>query len=239
MVDDIVFGRGGFSYRGKRNGSRFYGFKWFTPKDGTNPELGLDYLAVRYGVTAIQNRLNAMGFPILVNGEFGPFTARAVRQLQKHYGLKVDGWVGPATAKVMWRDLVAYIGMAHCGRPELIWGQTMLESANGDPGAVSGIYKVSNGPDYGLSQINLRFNPHVTMQQAFHPPFALEWSAKRLKVALDMFDGKGPDLQTKCAVAYHNNPLAARQWYEIGWVGEDEQIALYVKAVLARAATWQ
>lgn len=49
-------------------------------------------------VIRLQERLKALGFykgPI--DGDFGTQTEQAVRQAQRHYGLEVDGVVGPAT----------------------------------------------------------------------------------------------------------------------------------------------
>jgi soluble lytic murein transglycosylase-like protein len=113
---------------------------------------------------------------------------------------------------------------------------TQLESGF-DPGAVSFKFKVENGPDFGMCQINLHFNPKVSLDQAFDPAFALKWSARRLSDALRRFSGKGPELQEQCAVAYHNSPVRAQQWYDTGQP-PTEQIEEYVRLVLERAETF-
>jgi len=52
-------------------------------------------------VTLIQERLNALGYPVAVDGVFGPETDSAVRQFQAVNGLAVDGVVGPATRQAL------------------------------------------------------------------------------------------------------------------------------------------
>ena len=45
----------------------------------------------------VQTQLNAVGFPVVVDGSYGPQTAGAVSDFQAVYGLIVDGIVGPET----------------------------------------------------------------------------------------------------------------------------------------------
>ena len=58
---------------------------------------GLDGADVRY----LQHRLSALGFPLYLDGKFGPATEQAVRQLQKAHGYDVDGIVGSATSHLI------------------------------------------------------------------------------------------------------------------------------------------
>ena len=49
-------------------------------------------------VLAVQRRLAALGFdPGPLDGEYGPATEHAVRELQETAGIEVDGIVGPET----------------------------------------------------------------------------------------------------------------------------------------------
>ena len=52
-------------------------------------------------VTALQQALVNVGFPVTVDGNFGTSTDAAVRQFQQQKGLTVDGIVGPATRSAL------------------------------------------------------------------------------------------------------------------------------------------
>ena len=54
------------------------------------------------GVSFIQERLGLLGFPVAIDGRFGPGTETAVKNFQSSRGITVDGIVGPAT----WDKLV-------------------------------------------------------------------------------------------------------------------------------------
>lgn len=62
-----------------------------------------DYCGVSFGynVYDIQVALNYAGFPVAVDGVFGPQTESAIRAFQAHCGLIPDGIVGPATARAL------------------------------------------------------------------------------------------------------------------------------------------
>ena len=237
---ELIRGRGAWSTLGKDNGSKYYCYLSRMYMDGRRPNYDLHHFAVNRGVRAIQIRLNYLGFriPVVgeinVNGKFGFHTKLGVKWFQQEYNLPVDGVVGPVTSQALWLPLVRAIGMRVCSRPDILYGMTALESAF-DPGAISSLYKPENGPDYGLCQINTHFNPHVGVGEAFTPRYALNWSASRFQNAMDSFSGKGITLQTNCAIAYHNSPVQAGQWFETG-VPPTEQIETYVALVLERAS---
>lgn len=52
---------------------------------------------VNEAVITVQRQLNNYGFPLIVDGFFGPKTEAAVRSFQARAGILVDGIVGPQT----------------------------------------------------------------------------------------------------------------------------------------------
>ena len=52
-------------------------------------------------VSDLQARLKALGYKVDEDGKFGPQTRAAVLALQKKYGLKTDGLVGPKTTAAL------------------------------------------------------------------------------------------------------------------------------------------
>ena len=203
-----------------------------------------DEWAVHYGIMAIQKSINSQGYrhpvlgPIPVTGLFGPRTQWGVQWLQKARGLKVDGVFGPLTARALFVPLVKFYCSGIMGGIVVpfhhICGMFDLESG-WDPAAVSTCYKPENGPDRGLAQINEAANLSISEKDTFDPFVSIPYAVHRLHAGRLRFDDKGPELQTNCSIAQHNNPAAARLWYEIGWMGEDEPIRIYVDRVLDRA----
>jgi hypothetical protein len=55
-------------------------------------------------VRALQERLVALGFEMIPDGQFGPMTDLAVTEFQKQQGLEPDGIVGPGTRKALGLD---------------------------------------------------------------------------------------------------------------------------------------
>lgn len=57
-------------------------------------------------VVAIQERLSALGYDVVADGDFGPATANAVKAFQRDRGLESDGVVGAQTyLSLMGRDI--------------------------------------------------------------------------------------------------------------------------------------
>lgn len=57
-------------------------------------------------VIRLQNRLNNLGFHLVVDGIFGQKTEVAVQQYQIDYQLKVDGVVGLQTWKALFHEFL-------------------------------------------------------------------------------------------------------------------------------------
>jgi hypothetical protein len=158
-----------------------------------------------------------------VDGIFGLKTQQAVKNFQSRSGLGIDGVIGPKTARSLFDKRARF----HEGRVEMpgpyLHGLMRWESAY-DPGAIG-----PNGVDTGLVQINLDAHKDITNLEALDPAFAVPYAANRMRSAADSFASK-PDLAWKCAIAQHNSPRKAKQWFEVG-VPPDDQIALYVSRI--------
>jgi peptidoglycan hydrolase-like protein with peptidoglycan-binding domain len=56
-------------------------------------------------VSQLQTQLSKLGYPVKVDGDFGPETDKAVKELQTMFGYDVDGVVGPGTSKLITQQL--------------------------------------------------------------------------------------------------------------------------------------
>lgn len=233
-VPGVTSGRGAWSSVGKDNGSRYYEYIKGRALDGSSASKNVNYQAVNLGVKAIQARINSYGYSpaLIADGVFGSGTRHGVAWIQEKLGLNPDGQAGPTTLKALWKDYLIWFAGVHGVPAGHLFGFMMLESV-GDPGAVG----YTTPSDRGLNQINLSAHPNVTVEQAFDPLFSINYTASRLRNARDQFSGKTVELRTKCSIAQHNSPLAAKQWYSTGFP-PNEKIRVYVDKVLSYAAAF-
>lgn len=62
----------------------------------------------------VQSILADLGYPVPVDGSYGGGSAQAIKLFQKHYGLSVDGNVGPATKEKLisaWKEFKLFFGV--------------------------------------------------------------------------------------------------------------------------------
>lgn len=134
-----------------------------------DPRLGAALIAIKKEIV-----YNGYGefFVVADTPVFGDAAANAVKKFQADKGLKVDGQVGPSTARELFRkrteDIERRYDLIHGTLGNLI----TLESA-WDPVAIG----YADPDDHGLVQINLRIHSDVTVEQAYDPAFSINWAA--------------------------------------------------------------
>jgi peptidoglycan hydrolase-like protein with peptidoglycan-binding domain len=226
---------------------------------GAEPTVDFWHTAVTYGVKAIQNRINELGYTpkLLVDGDFGAKTKAAVLWVQGHKlgftGTAVDGVVGRATAKALFLP-IAKAEQTRVGIPgNLLLGGVDLESS-WDPGAQG-----SGTPfDLGLQQKNTKAYASVTWDMAFDAHWSLGDFANEMGSAYGRYlpsatsTWKTEQLRRQCAAGHHFAPTWADTWWSTGTaplpkgytdLSPEEQkkvvtIEKYANAVLARAANF-
>lgn len=101
---DIGYDHGCYDYGCGGGYEVSYDYGCYDPCEPVHPVSTCDdYCGVSFGynVYDIQVALNYAGFPVAVDGVFGPQTESAIRAFQAHCGLIPDGIVGPATARAL------------------------------------------------------------------------------------------------------------------------------------------
>lgn len=226
-------GRGAWTSVGKDNGASDYIFIQGKPDDGSTPSKGLNYEAVNLGVRAIQKRLNFFSTvpALVVDGDLGYNTSKAIKFFQSQNGLIVDGDCGPNTSKALWKRLISNLEMTYGVMYHNLFGIALHESLL-DAGAVG----ASTPGDRGLVQWNTE-NSGLTIQEAHDPEYSLTKAAQRIRAAQTKYFGKGMELQINCSIAQWNAPLWADQWFTNGTPPNDT-ISKYVADVLAAAKTF-
>lgn len=207
-----------------------------------------DYRAVWAGTKAIQTEINRQFHQNLAtDGTFGKATSDAVVEVQRAYGLLAGytpGRVGPTLAKRLFRDLVLTAQQNYNIPNNDLGGLLDLES-NYDPGCVGEVSDLDNG----IAQFHIdgsktwwfshfdRPEVGITHTLAFDAAWAIDSAGARMAFYRDRYAGKGADLQRFCALAQHNAPAWADQWFSTG-TAPNASISTYVQVAINRAASY-
>jgi hypothetical protein len=155
-----------------------------------------------------------------LNGVFGRTLRQAVIEFQIDEGLKVDGTVGPVTARRIAKPLVQLTQLARGIPNNLLAGLFRLESGF-DPGA-QGVVRVKS-TDRGWAQISDESFAEISDAQAYGDlPFVVDFGADQLVESGPTRDGPTyAELgRWDCAILHHNTPVGAKYLYEHGTVAE-------------------
>lgn len=251
----MIQGRGAWTERGKQNGTIYYTFIPGEPLDGTEPiempedPLGVEdaaqpfwYNRVHRGVLATQRLLRLNGMTdVPLSGVFDQRTHEAAVRFQALYPDQVgaaDGLVGPKTSKTLLHPVIISAAIGAQIDPRYLYGFGCKETQM-DLGAQGQL----NNPDSGWIQRNLAAGTDnkVTdkeLDAAYNPVKLAEWAAMRFRVGLDRYKGKGWELRLHCAIAQHNSPVWADEWFK-DMAPPNDTIDNYVGQVLLYSSQWQ
>jgi len=134
-------------------------------------------------VTHLQRSLVAWGYPLLVDGVFGPQTLRVVLALQLAEGLSADGVAGPQTLAHLDAGPVAYVAerapaLGHDDTPQI----RALFAARCDLGAMESPVGSNSGP--ALAHLVDGYGAHHRVPSLSPPPWCAiavcSWTAYAL-----------------------------------------------------------
>lgn len=131
-----------------------------------------------YACMSIKKELVYNGFTEGVDPSkqvIGLQASNAIKEFQKLKGLTADGVVGPNTARVLFKKRALAVENKYDIPNNWVCKLKTLESAN-DPGAVGSV----DPDDHGLVQINLRFHPDFSLQEAIDAELSLNYAGQTL-----------------------------------------------------------
>jgi hypothetical protein len=133
-------------------------------------------------VYGLQTGLDAIGYTLAFDGDFGPATDDAVRRFQRDNFLTADGIAGENTQTRLISLLDTRTHNRHDNLPDgLLRGFVASESAS-NVGAVN--WNIDGGVDCGVVQIRCYGPPYIMdeMRKAYNPQVALEVLASRFLI---------------------------------------------------------
>jgi hypothetical protein len=173
-------------------------------------------------VYGLQSGLDALGYNLTFDGDFGVRTDQAVRNFQLKQKLQPDGIAGQATQTRIITLLDAKTHNKHKQLPAgLLRGFSESEGGN-NVGAVN--WHVSGGVDCGVVQVRCYGPPYKAneMYVAYDPLKSMERVAVTFLGKVSSFRGmsyakKQPlEFAQRCAALYWNWPYAADQYARYG-----------------------
>lgn len=142
---------------------------------------------------------------------FGDAATNRTKDFQRDRGLKIDGQVGPATARELFRKRTEFLENIHAFTRGTLGNLITLESA-WDPVAVG----YADPDDHGLVQINLRIHSTVTVEQAFDPAFCISWAANYIQSSEDRIVQE-VDILKAARASYNIGVEYAKRWMRDGY----------------------
>lgn len=194
------------------------------------PHMLVDNDRKKAGIVAMKTALidNKFGENIdLTIGAWGTAVTRRTKEFQAAEGLKVDGIVGPTTARHLFR-VYDFATEAKYRIPNHLVGRQCTWESGNDPVARS------QTGDEGRAQINPPSHPLVTEQQMWTPSFASNFVGSYQHGS---FIYVGGDWDGAVA-AYNVGASLAKQWVQAGKPATGGPV-LYTKADGTPVYAWQ
>jgi hypothetical protein len=161
-----------------------------------------------FGLYAVKKELVYNGFAIGIDVREPVFCSSTLKQtidFQKARDLDPDGLIGPITAAALFDARTREIEKRFGIKNNWLLKLKNARSQN-DP--------VAQGPqdEEGLVQVELHFNPSISIEDAWDPAWALDYGVRRLKAAIEFCGG---DEQGGIA-AWTIGRIFSKDWVEAG-----------------------
>lgn len=165
-------------------------------------------------LTAYRVELAYNGFEknlVLDSPLFGDAMDNRTKEFQASVGLKADGQLGVKSSTELFRKRVSMVEGKYNLPTGALGKQLLLESAY-DPVAVG----YSDPQDHGISQINLRLHPSVTIDEAYDPIFAIDWAGQYIRTSFEHVTNE-TNVMKAARAAYNIGDVYAGDWMLAGF----------------------